>query len=216
MSILRLSEGVRVAVLCFAFAGAAWANSFSFAGTFSTDDQLAQILFTLAAPATVTTVTWSYAGGTDQAAQVIPEGGFDPWLSIFDSSGNLLASNDNGTCGQVPTDSSTGSCFDSYISASFNAGTYLLVLSESDNQPAGTTLGDGFTRTGQGDFTGSEFFCSNGSFCDANFTNRSPNWEVDIDNVTSAGSAIPEPATIFLSLAGAAVLILLPRRRSRS
>jgi len=196
-----------------AFAGVTWASSFSFQGTFSTDDQLAEIPFILAGPATVNTVTYSYAGGTDQASQTIPEGGFDPWLSIFDSSGNLLFSNDDGTCGQVPADSVTGSCFDSYISESLGAGTYLLVLSESDNQPAGTSLGDGFTRTGQGDFTGPEFGCSDGSFCDANFANRSPNWEVDIDNVTSAGSA-PEPATIFLSAVGVIALILLPRRRA--
>jgi len=97
--------------------GAALASaSFSFTGTFTTDDQLQEFNFTLASPATVTTVTFGYAGGTNQAATVIPEGGFDPWLSIFDAGGNLLQSVDNGTCGQVAMDSESGACADSYIS----------------------------------------------------------------------------------------------------
>ena len=214
---LRVWKCVALIATFAGFGGIASASSFSYTGSFVTDDQIQEFLFSLSATSTVTTVTYSYAGGTNQAATVIPEGGFDPWLAIFNSSGTLVASDDNGTCAQVGTDSSTGACFDSFISQSLTAGTYTLVLSQSDNSPLGGNLSDGYTRTGQTDFT-SSFGCSNGEFCDINADNRTPNWAVDIDNVTSSslpGGAAPEPAT-FLLLGGGFAGILMLRRRSRA
>jgi hypothetical protein len=204
-----------VVVTCAAFEGVASAGSFSYTGSFVTDDQIQELLFSLSSASTVTAVTYGYAGGTNQAGASIAQGGFDPWLSIFDSSGVLIATDDNGTCGQVPTDSVTGACFDSYLSQPLAAGNYTLVLSQSDNSPFGGNLSDGYTRTGQTDFT-SSFGCSNGEFCDINADNRTPNWAVDIDNVTSSslpGGAAPEPAT-FLLLGGGFAGILMLRRRS--
>jgi hypothetical protein len=197
--------------------GQAFGASLSFTGTFSTDDQLQQFNFSLASGATVTLRTWSYAGGTNQASMVIPRGGFDPWLSLFNSLGNELQSVDNGTCGQVGMDSVTMSCFDSYISVALGAGTYTLILSQSDNQPNDTLLADGFTRTGQPSFT-SMFACSNGQFCDANADNRTNRWDVDIDNVTSASpvSSVPEPGTVVLLMSGMAAIAVLRRRRAGS
>jgi len=215
MSNLRVWKHVALIVTFAAFGGVASASSFSYTGSFVTDDQIQEFLFSLSAPSIVTTVTYSYAGGTNQAGAIIPEGGFDPWLAIFNSSGVLVASDDNGTCTQVGTDSDTGACFDSYISEALTTGTYTLVLSQSDNSPAGGTLGAGYTRTGQTDFT-SSFGCSNGEFCDINADNRTPNWAVDIDNVTSSslpGGAAPEPAT-FLLLGGGFAGIVMLRRRS--
>ena len=118
--------------------------------------------------------------------------------------------------GRSEPDSVTGACFDSYLSESLTAGTYTLVLSQSDNSPAGGTLADGYTRTGQTDFT-SSFGCSNGEFCDINADNRTANWAVDIDNVTSSslpggGGTAPEPAT-FLLLGGGFAGILVSRRQ---
>src|ERR1700733_57437 len=129
---LRVWRYVAIVATCAAFGGVASASSISYAGSFATDDQTQEFLFSLSGTATVTTVTYSYAGGTNQAGTSIPEGGFDPWLAIFNSSGVLVASNDDGTCGQVGTDSVTGACFDSSISESLTAGTYTLVLSQSD------------------------------------------------------------------------------------
>ena len=197
-------------------AGQAFGASFSFTGAFSTDDQLQQFTFTLSGTSTVTLRTWSYAGGTNQASMVIPRGGLDPWLALYDSLGNLLQSVDNGTCGQVGTDSITGVCFDSFIMQSLGMGMYTLILSQSDNQPFGTLLSDGFTQTGNPTFT-SSFGCSNGSFCDATTDNRTPQWAVDIDNVTSAssGSGIPEPGTLVLLASGMAAIVVLRRRKVR-
>ena len=66
--------------------GLASGSSFSFTGVFSTDDQLQQFTFTLAAPSFFTLGTWSYAGRVNQAGMVIPRGGFDPWLSLYAAS----------------------------------------------------------------------------------------------------------------------------------
>jgi len=197
--------------------GLAFANDFSFTGSFTADDQLQSFTFTLASSSIIVARTFGYAGGTNAANTDIPAGGFDPWLSLFDSSGNLLASVDNGACGLVGTDPATGSCFDSYISQSLGAGDYTLILSESDNQPVGNFLSDGFTRTGQGDFTASAFGCTIGPFCDVNASNRTSAWAVDIDNVTSAGgpSSVPEPALTFPWLLSFVALALIRRRRAR-
>src|ERR1022692_3289023 len=140
---VRVWRHVALVVTCAAFGGVASASSFSYTGSFVTDDQIQQFLFSLSATSTVTAVTYSYAGGTNQAGASISQGGFDPWLAIFNSSGALVASDDNGTCGQVGTDSVTGACFDSFISQSLAAGNYTLVLSQSDNSPAGGTLSGG-------------------------------------------------------------------------
>jgi PEP-CTERM motif-containing protein len=211
----RFGKSAVLAATCFVSTTLA-SSDFSFTGSFTTDDQLQEFSLNLAAPATITAVTFSYAGGTDQAANVIPAGGFDPWLSIFDSSGNLLASVDNGS--GVPADPVTGASFDSLISQVLAAGPYTLILSQSDNQPVDTSLSDGFTRTGQPDFT-AMFGCSNGVFCDVNADNRTPNWEVDIDNVTSAsqtGAAAPEPGTMILSAAAIAGLLLFRRSKKNA
>jgi hypothetical protein len=198
-------------------ASQAFGASFSFTGAFSTDDQLQQFNFTLTGTNTVTLRTWSYAGGTNQAGMLIPRGGFDPWLSLYDSLGNLLQSVENGTCGQVGTDSVTGACFDSFISQSLGIGVYTLILSQSDNQPAGTLLSDGFTNTGSPTFT-STFGCTNGQFCDSNADNRTAQWAVDIDNVASASvpsSGVPEPGTLVLLASGFAAMVVLRRRKVR-
>ena len=96
------------------------------------------------------------------------------------------------------------------------AGSYTLVLSESDNQPAGGTLSDGYTETGNPAFT-SEFGCSNGIFCDIYGDNRTGNWAVDIDNVSSAAEAagVPEPGTVGLTGAALAGMAWLRRRKRR-
>ena len=194
--------------------GVASANNLSFTGAFTTDDQSQSFTFNLAGSTSIVARTFGYAGGTNAAGTAIAAGGFDPWLSLFDGSGNLLASVDNGTCGQVGTDPVSGACLDSYIAQTLGAGSYTLILTESDNQPAGTSLSDGFTRTGQGDFTASAFGCASGPFCDVNGLNRTGDWAVDIDNVGGTqGAGVPEaPAVLPLGLS--LIVFTLMRRRT--
>ena len=219
------SNAFRVfALACCLSAGVASAGNISFTGTFSHDDQLEIFLFT-ALSSSFTAETWSYAGGTNAAGHTIAAGGFDPVLSLFDASGGLSAisplvkTNDDGAAAAI--DLTTGNAFDSILTVgTLNAGhTYALVLSENDNLAYGPTYGDGFSQSGNGDFTAAEFGCSgSGPFCDAGADQRTGNWAVDINGVrsavdTSAGGTTPEPGTVPLLTAGLVGLALLRRRR---
>jgi len=209
----------------FLSAGVASASNFSFTGTFVQDDQLEIFLFTAPSASTVIQ-TWSYAGGTNANGQVIPAGGFDPVLSVFDATGGLTASslligtNNDGT--GVAIDPATGNAFDSLISFNALPGVqYALVLSESDNLAIGPSYGDGFTQTGNGDFTAGEFGCGGTAFCDATPAQRTGNWAVDItgvgtaQDITNGTSTVPEPEYIPLLATGLASVALLRRRRKQ-
>ena len=196
-------------------AGTASADNFSFTGSFTEDDQLQLFSFTLASTSAVTFQTFGYAGGTNTAGQLISRGGFDPWLSLFDSSGLLIDQNNDGT-GFVATDPKTGAALDSYFTEpSLTAGTYILVLTQADNGPNGPTFADGFHEQGNGNFTAA-LGCTNEIFCDGTFVdpynNRTGNWAVDIDNASSA-STVPEPQLVF-ELGGILLLVMVRLRRS--
>jgi len=168
-----------------AIAMPAHATDFSFTGSFTTANDVQQFNFTVGAPSIVTLRTWSYAGGTNAASTLIPQGGFDPILSLFNSSGLLIAENDDGGCGSVATDSVTGNCWDTYLSQNLAAGDYTVAISAFSNFALGPNLANGFE--GGGSFSG-----------------RTVNWAFDILNVNGAalGGAVPEPATWAMLLLG--------------
>ena len=190
----------RIRALAFAamaamFAGEASALSFAFTGTFAGDDDVDLFSFTLDAPSTITAITYSYAGGTQTNGNVVPAGGFDPMLTLFDATGLKLADNDDGI--SAPFDPDTGDAFDAELSAVLAAGAYILALTQYDNISLGD-LADGFAETGNAFFT-ALYGCTNGQFCDdsgdAPFNNRTSAWALDLLNVTTA---VPEPATAAL------------------
>src|SRR5260370_3919029 len=225
---MRLSRfGIVTLAFCLSI-GVAAAGNFSFTGIFTQDDQLELFQFT-APSASLVVRTWGYAGGTNANGQLILPGGFDPILSVFDATGGLLpgsllvGSNNDGA--GVATDSTTGNAFDSLLAltALNPGGTYVLVLSQNDNSASGPTYGDGFTRTGAGNFTAGAFGCGGTApFCDASPAQRNGSWAVDITNVRSAaditnngGGAVPEPGSMRLFCTGLASVALLRRRRKQ-
>jgi uncharacterized protein (TIGR03437 family) len=157
-----------------------FAANFSYTGTFAQDDETRQFNFTLAQAAQVTVRTFSYAGGMNAAGVQIPRGGFDPTLTLFDSKGNFVAFNQDGGCGAVAADLVTAFCFDSYMQIQLPAGSWQLVLTESENLPNGPTLADSFVYAGAGDFTSDPNGSTNPGFWDYFPNQRTGNYAVDI------------------------------------
>ena len=215
--------GFWIVAFCLSI-GVAAAGNFSFTGTFFQDDQLQVFQFTAPSASTLLR-TWGYAGGTNFDGNLILPGGFDPILSVFDATGGLVSSSPlidyNYDGPGVATDG--GNAFDSLLllTALNPGGTYILILSQNDNSANGSTYGDGFGRSGQGNFTAGAFGCGGTDpFCDLSTAQRNGNWAVDIGGVQSAaditnpgGSGVPEPGTTLLLATGLTSLALLGRRR---
>jgi hypothetical protein len=184
----------RLALLPF-LAVALQASTISLTGSLNPDDANDVLLyqFTTSTTSDLSFQSWGYDGGTNGAGHVISAGGFDPYLSIFLGSGptaTFFQSNDDGCFG----------CADPSLTLlGAAAGTYTIALTAFDNLSYAENLGAPFTL-GDG-FTGLGFY-----------NERSSNFALDI--TSSAGFAqAPEPGTISLLAAGAA-LILISRRKT--
>lgn len=181
------------------------AANISFRGTATRDDSVQLFTFNLTASSAVTVRTYSYAGGTNSGGAAIPEGGFDPYVSLFDSTGLLIAENDDAP--GVPSSPVTFSAYDAFLTQTLAAGSYTLALTQFDNFATGPNLAAGFIEAGNATFT-SIFGCSNRSFCDIDGNNRGNAWAIDFLNVASATgpggppSAVPEPSSAVLVLGG--------------
>lgn len=156
---IRLPQLVGLGVLLLLSPYVRSAN-FSFTGAFDHDTDLQFFTFTLFNPTPgVALRTWSYAGGTNAAGEIIPDGGFEPYLNLYMADGTQMNPGAAGPCTVPPTgdpvadllpDPTTGACADVYYptTASFPggiwaAGTYTLVLSMFANPGIGN-LPDGF------------------------------------------------------------------------
>jgi uncharacterized protein (TIGR03437 family) len=165
----------------------AFGADFSFSGVFAQDDERRQFTFTLIQPGTVLIRTWSYAGGVNLTGARIEPGGFDPSLSLFDSTGLLLATNRDGGCDKVASDPVTTWCWDAFISTPLPSGTYQLVLTESENTPMGPYLADPFTYDGAGNFTAAAPGINTAAgFWDFSPNRRNNSYALDISRVDSA------------------------------
>jgi len=184
------------------------AADFSFTGMFTQDDNVQLFNFVVGAPSNVTLRTWSYAGGVNAAGANIARGGFDPILALFDSTGALINQNDDGLCAQVGADAVTGVCYDTFLTSMLAAGTYTVSVMQYNNFALGPNLANGFTRSGQGNFTTS-FGCDDAQQQFNDVTGdpgcgRDGHWAFDILNVEAAQTTtgVPEPATWALLLVG--------------
>ncbi len=173
------------------------AADFSFQGTLAEPNAVPLIQFSLSAPTTVTLQSLGYAGGVNAAGEVVPDGGFDTVLALFDATGTLLDQNDDGA-GAAP-DPVTGSAYDAVLEVLLAPGSYTVALVSYGNFAVGPALSDGFT--------------GNGAFNDIDGNPRGTAWAVDVLGADSATLVVPEPATLALFGAGLAGLGLVRRRR---
>jgi len=133
-------------------------------------------------------VTFSYGGGVNGAGQNIAQGGFEPYLSLFDSTGTFLASTFFGTTCPVGANTNTlsGDCFDELLDGgTLAAGTYQIAISAFENlsfaEDLGTgTLADGFT--GLGNLNDGEDL----------------HYAFDVILTPTSTSAVPEPSMVWL------------------
>ena len=157
--------------------------------------------FTVAALSTAQAITFSYGGGVNGNGLPIAQGGFEPYLSLFDASGNFLASTLFGTtCPPgANTNTDSGQCFDVLLDAGVLApGNYAITISAFENmsfvENSGVgSLADGFT--GLGSLASGE---------DMHYS-----FDVSLQDV----SPVPEPAS--LGLTGCALVLLFEFRRKR-
>lgn len=179
---------IRILSLALLIAAHMPAAVLSYSGIFGADDDLAFVNFNVDSPGTVEIRTLSAANG-----------GFDPYLSLFDANGIQLLldlNEDEPGCG----------CLDSLITLT-TPGNYILALTQSGNFPVGPTLADGFSQQGNGNFTG-------GPFLDIFGDTRTGDWELEINGPVSApNNQVPEPATAALLAAGLSALALARNRR---
>jgi hypothetical protein len=196
------------------------ASNITLQGLFTLDDDVQLFHMIVAAAGRVDVRTYSYAGGTTSTGTVVPRGGFDPILTLFDSAGTGPADNDEGS--GVATDPATGKAFDARITMTLAPGSYIVALTQFDNFAPGD-LPSGFVKAGHPHFTADPTFttggpCAGNLFRDISGTAgrcRDGNWAVDFLNVASVTpqSPVPEPAATFLLGAALAGLSAAVRRR---
>lgn len=226
----RLAMATCVSTLTLFCANPASAAAFSFVGSFTQDDNIQSFSFTTSGATNVRLISFSYGGGTNAAGTVIPRGGFDPILALFDSTGALIGQDDDavsgtpGACGSgvVNPDALTGNQWDTCLDLPLlAAGTYTVTIQEYDNFANGPNLSDGFVRSGTGNFTDT-FPCGDDPnnilpFHDVSGVSpgclRDSHWAFDILNVTQATEEVPEPLTLSVFGAGIAASIAVRRRK---
>jgi hypothetical protein len=154
--------------------------------------------FTVNQTTTMEAITYSYGGGNTLSGHTVLPGGLEPYLSLFDSSGNFLASTFYGTTCPPGANSLGGNCFDVLLDGgTLKPGTYQIALSAfenmsfAENQGIGT-LADGFT--GLGNLEGDE------------------NLNYAFDVVLASNTPTPEPNAMVVLTIGCAALVFAKRR----
>ncbi len=161
--------------------------------------------FNVPVTSTMTAISFSYGGGVNGNATAIARNGFEPYLSLFDASGNFLASTFFGiTCpAGANTNVDTLQCYDVELDGGvLAAGSYSIAISAFENmsmaENPGGTLADGFT--GIGNLAAGE---------DLHYA-----FDVILTSTTTSG--VPEPGSVVLvTLAGVAGYFSTQKRKGQ-
>jgi hypothetical protein len=183
----------------------------TYTGTLATEESTVDIALNLSSASNVTLQTFGFGGGTDALGNVFAAGGVDPFLAIFNSSGNILTSGGNpyGTSaiqtnyssfqGCPPANLVGGGvgCGDITLSIpDLAAGLYTVVLTDGQYF-ANAIFDNGNLSEGFTDFTG-----GTSNFCDTIGLNCTGVYALDVTTSPMATTGVPEPATFPLLALG--------------
>lgn len=188
-----------------AFVSPSRALDFDFSGIFKYDNDVAILNFSVGAPSTVTVFSSSWVSG-----------GFDPILAVWDSSGNVVAQQDDGA--NAGSTLSNGvwynhGTWDSYYSVLLTAGSYQASIAQYNNFALGSNLSLGFTHDSDRFFTriygSAPLF--NGVW-DADDP-RTGNWAFHILNVETANQQRVPDMSSTVALLGMVIMALVGLKR---
>ena len=213
------------------------ASTMSQTGALADPTDTYQLQFNVGSTSTITLQTWGFGGGKNAAGNTILAGGFDPFISFFDASGNIVdiggdpnnpaATSDTLSnyssfagcppAGTVAFSNGDNVCGDITMSFQLAAGSYSLVLSDANYQP-NAVFDNGNLSEGFVDLTGGAF-----QTCDVNSGGAiacitpDANWAFDlsVDTNSPPPAPVPEPATLALVVSGVG-LCLSRLRASRN
>ena len=172
-------------------------------GPLNTDGEYAQYAavvdtFTVSTTTTMQAITYGFGGGTSLTGAAVAPGGLEPYLTLFDSAGDFLASTYGAPC---PAGGQTynGACDDVALDGgTLGPGTYQIALSAYFNMSFAENYGNGKLSDG---FTGL------GNLAAAENLNYS--FDVILPGVTSP---VPEPS--FMIPMGLALITMFLFRKS--
>jgi hypothetical protein len=214
--ILRLTVPLALLTLLpLVSASAAPFSPITRSGVFLTDDAHGNVTFNLASDQTLYFYTTSYAGGPNADGTAAASGGFDPIVSLFNSTGTYVAFNDEDTTNYNRPKNGTGSSLDAYLAQNLTAGNYTLIVTQFYNfATSGSNINDPFSEDGNSNFTSIYSPSGTGMFYDLKGNQNTGTYTV---NVSAAPPAVPEASTtlslgLMLAL-GIGSLIVTARRR---
>lgn len=224
---IGLMRGIGL-VLYVAVLGTArgYADTVSYTGTLANPEDSFFTTVSVAAGGSLTLQTFGFGGGLNAAGATFRAGGFDPFVGLFEGTGDgavfvdgtsdILTNYTPGCppAGTVAVGSIAGLCGDVVLSfSSLAAGTYTVLLTDGDYLPAAVfedsgTLGDGFFDLSGGAFQ----TCVDENNCNTD----TANWALDISTSTnSAPPAVPEPSSVELAGSGALFIVAWMYRRDK-
>ncbi|MEM7489318.1 MAG: DVUA0089 family protein [Pseudomonadota bacterium] len=199
----RLSLALAVSAgLC----SAAPAADFSFFDTVAADDDVKFIEFALAQAGSVVMQSTGFQGYSLKAGALPFSGGVDSTMSLFDAGTGALIHSQDGWTDEVESAAFHGdptnygyTYADWDVSMDLAAGSYLLAVSQSGNDPAGQSLSDGFTMAGRPTWTRDRCFVPELIFC-ADGDPMLPFVAVDLSGVDTAVLVDPGPVVAWTDL----------------
>lgn len=196
----KLASSLAAFAFCALVGGRANASSISqtYSGTLSSESGAGSVVlesFTLTSAADITIFTTSYGGGTNLDGTVAAAGGFQPNLTLYNSSGFAVANQSASFSPIANPDPANGLALDGYLlDTDSAAGTYYVTLTDWQNQMPVTSTGLNLSEAAYLQFSGPGGM----SFQDVQGNNRTGSYGLDISATPAGASSVPEPGTLRL------------------